>query len=429
VQSPTQINGGFTGQGQYTISTTHACVASSSKNGCVPRSVILGDGVVGDSCESRKFLEDKGVTISVTEQQLEANSKSEFEKLLEESLNIKFEQGDIVPGHVVRIERDGLLVDVGGKSEGFVPQKEVTNIGVDRIEEVVKVGEQLEFYILREENENGQLTLSLKRVAQARGWVQLENMKRNDETIRAKISQVVKGGVVVDVYGLRGFVPASQLRVKGTTPEELIGMEIPMKILETDTKRNKLILSQRLAVQEEKAAQREKILSTLESGQVVTGEVVRIADFGAFIDLGGLDGLLPISEISWERVSHPSDVLKVGQMVTTKVLKVDQEKGHISLSLKQMQPDPWKEIEDKFNEGQTVNGTVRKIQSFGAFVQIYPGVDALLPTVEMSDQPTAKPEEIVQVGQQVKAVIKKFSPKEHKISLSLKGMDVADLLG
>jgi ribosomal protein S1 len=309
-----------------------------------------------------------------------------------------------------------------------VPQKEVSNMPIDKIDDVVKVGEKYEFYILREENENGQLTLSLKRVAQARGWVLLENQKKNDETIRAKISNVVKGGVVVDVYGLRGFVPASQLRVKGTTPEELIGMEIPMKILETDTKRNKLILSQRLAVQEEKAAQREKILSTLESGQVVTGEVVRIADFGAFIDLGGLDGLLPISEISWERVSHPSDVLKVGQMVTTKVLKVDQEKGHISLSLKQMQPDPWKEIEDKFGEGQVVNGTVRKIQSFGAFVQIYPGVDALLPTVEMSEQPTAKPEEIVQVGQQVKAIIKKFSPKEHKISLSLKGMDVSDLL-
>ncbi|MBK9769323.1 MAG: 30S ribosomal protein S1 [Candidatus Obscuribacter sp.] len=324
--------------------------------------------------------------------------------------------------------RDGVLVDVGGKSEGFVPMKEVSNVTVDHINDVCKVGESYEFYILREENENGQLTLSLKRVAQARGWVQLENMKRNDDTIRAKISQVVKGGVVVDVYGLRGFVPASQLRVKGTTPEELIGMEIPMKILETDTKRNKLILSQRLAVQEEKAAQREKILSTLESGQVVTGEVVRIADFGAFIDLGGLDGLLPISEISWERVSHPSDVLKVGQMVTTKVLKVDQEKGHISLSLKQMQPDPWKEIEDKFNEGQVVNGTVRKIQSFGAFVQIYPGVDALLPTVEMSETPITKPEEVVQVGQQVKAIIKKFSPKEHKISLSLKGMDVSDLL-
>lgn len=365
----------------------------------------------------------------MAEQQLEGSLKSEFEKLLQESFKYNFEQGDIVTGNVVRIERDGILVDVGGKSEGFVPIKELSNMPIDNPDDCVKVGDRLEFYILREENENGQLTLSLKRVAQARGWVQLEQQKKSDETIRARISAVVKGGVVVDVYGLRGFVPASQLRVKGTTPEELIGMEIPMKILETDTKRNKLILSQRLAVQEEKAAQREKILSTLEANQEVTGEVVRIADFGAFIDLGGLDGLLPISEISWERVSHPSDVLKVGDMVSTKVLKVDREKGHISLSLKQMQPDPWKEIENKFQEGQVLTGTVRKIQSFGAFVQIYPGVDALLPTVEMSEQQNIKPEEVVHVGQEVKAIIKKFSPKEHKISLSLRGVDVADLIG
>jgi ribosomal protein S1 len=369
----------------------------------------------------------KGVTPLVSEQQL--TNKTEFERLLEESFSYKFEQGDIVTGNVVRIERDGILVDVGSKSEGFVPAKEISNVPIDHIDDVVHVGDRLEFYILREENENGQLTLSLKRVAQARGWVQLEQQKKNDDTIRARISAVVKGGVVVDVYGLRGFVPASQLRVKGTTPEELIGMEIPMKILETDTKRNKLILSQRLAVQEEKATQREKILTTLEAGQTVSGEVVRIADFGAFIDLGGLDGLLPISEISWERVSHPSDVLKVGQVVTTKVLKVDREKGHISLCLKQMLPDPWKEIEDKFNEGQVVTGTVRKIQSFGAFVQIYPGVDALLTTVELSEQPIVKPEEIVHVGLDVKAIIKKFSPKEHQISLSLRGVDVSDLIG
>lgn len=372
----------------------------------------------------------EGETNPVSEQQVEQNPlREEFEKLLEETLQIRYQQGDIVKGGVVRIERDGVLVDVGAKSEGFVPYKEISNMPVDHVDEVVKIGEEYEFYILREENENGQLTLSLKRVAQARGWVKLEEQKKDDETIRAKISNVVKGGVVVDVYGLRGFVPASQLRVKGTTAEELIGMEIPMKILETDTKRNKLILSQRLAVQEEKAAQREKILNTLQAGQIVSGEVVRIADFGAFIDLGGLDGLLPISEISWERVSHPSDVLKVGQIVTTKVLKVDQEKGHISLSLKQMQPDPWQEIEDKFEEGRVISGTVRKIQSFGAFVQIYPGVDALLPTVEMSEQQNIKPEEVVQVGQEIKALIKKFAPKEHKISLSLKGMDVTDLLG
>ncbi len=378
--------------------------------------------------------EFKGANISVTEKQLGSPTesvaiKSEFEQLLDETLNFKFEQGDIVTGNVVRIERDGILVDVGSKSEGFVPIKEIHSAPGESIDDIMKVGDRLEFYILREENENGQLTLSLKRVAQARGWVLLEEHKRKEETIKAKISAVVKGGVVVDIYGLRGFVPASQLRVRGTTPEELIGLEIPMKILETDIKRNKLILSQRMAIQEEKAAQREKILNTMQSGQVVSGEIVRIADFGAFVDLGGLDGLLPISEISWERVSHPSDLLKVGDTVTTKVLKVDQEKGHISLSLKQMQPDPWKEIEEKFHEGQVVNGTVRKIQTFGAFVQIYPGVDALLPTVEMSDTPNVKPNEVVQVGQSVKAIIKKFSPREHKISLSLRGLDVADLIG
>jgi len=379
-------------------------------------------------------LEKKGIGAinSVTGKEEDKRSediRSEFERLLNETPGVKYEQGDIVKGTIVRVERDGALVDVGSKSEGFVPGKEISNSPAEALSDVVKVGDRREFYILREENENGQLTLSLKRVAQARGWVLLDDHKKKDETIKARISAVVKGGVVVDIYGLRGFVPASQLRVRGTTPEELIGLEIPMKILETDIKRNKLILSQRMAIQEEKAAQREKILNTMQPGQVVSGEIVRIADFGAFVDLGGLDGLLPISEISWERVSHPSDLLKVGDTVTTKVLKVDQEKGHISLSLKQMQPDPWKEIEEKFHEGQVVNGTVRKIQTFGAFVQIYPGVDALLPTVEMSETPNIKPEEVVQVGQAVKAIIKKFSPRDHKISLSLRGLDVADLIG
>ena len=235
----------------------------------------------------------RGADISVTVKDGDNKSeldKSEFERLLNETPGVKYEQGDIVSGIVVRIERDGALVDVGSKSEGFVPGKEISNSPAESVNDVVKIGDRKEFYILREENENGQLTLSLKRVSQARGWVLLDEHKKKDETIKAKISAVVKGGVVVDIYGLRGFVPASQLRVRGTTPEELIGLEIPMKILETDIKRNKLILSQRMAIQEEKAAQREKILNTMLPGQVVSGEIVRIADFGAFVDLGGLDG-------------------------------------------------------------------------------------------------------------------------------------------
>jgi len=250
----------------------------------------------------------------------------------------------------------------------------------------------------------------------------LQQQETNYETIQATISDVVRGGVLVEINGLRGFVPASQLRLKDTTPEVLIGMKIPVKILNIDVKRNMLILSHHLAVQEAKSPQRKKVLATLEAGQTITGEVIRIADFGAFIDLGGLDGLLPISEISWERASHPSDVLKVGQVIATKVLKVDRDKGHVSLSLKQMVIDPWKEIEDKFQEGQTITGTVRKIRGLGAFVQVYPGIDALLPTAEMSEHGNIRPEELVHIGQELKAIIKRFSTKEHIMGLTLIGV-------
>jgi ribosomal protein S1 len=261
-----------------------------------------------------------------------------------------------------------------------------------------------------------------KQKGNATAWTFVAGQQANDQTIQAKVTEVVKGGVVVEIKGLRGFVPASQLRVNVSNPEELIGTEIPVKIFEVDANRSKLIVSHRLALQEQKARQREKVLATMQAGQTIAGEVVRIADFGAFIDLGGLEGLLPISEISWERAGHPSDVLKVGQTIDTTILKVDRDKGYVSLSLKRMLPDPWEEIEDKFHEGQTVKGTVRRIQSFGAFVQIYPGVDALLPTVEMSGQPNIKPEDIVHIGQELKALIKRFSPKEHIMSLTLLGV-------
>jgi small subunit ribosomal protein S1 len=253
---------------------------------------------------------------------------------------------------------------------------------------------------------------------QESNWVLLQRYKNKNDTIYARVSDVVKGGVVVYVYGVRGFVPATQLRVKDIKPEDLKGKAIPVKITEIDSSRKKLVLSHLLAIPE-RAAQREKTLATLEAGQTVSGEVVRIADFGAFLDLGGIDGILPISEISWERPAHPSDVLRVGQNVTTRVLRVDKEKGHIGLSLKRMEPDPWKEIEDKFEAGQVITGTVKTIHSFGAFLQIYPGVVALLPTVEISEQCGLQPEETVRVGQNIKVVIKKFLPNVRKITLSL----------
>lgn len=330
----------------------------------------------------------------------------------------KFNQGDIITGVVIKVGHDEVLVDVGGKSEGIIPIRELSSTPVSNPREFVQVGDELELYILRDENEDGQLTLSKRRVDQARGWIQAQKDYETEATINATVRDVVKGGVIVDTYKLRGFVPASQLRTKGPH-EELVGTELPLKIIEVDPRRNKLILSHRQAIAAEKGKQRSETLASLEVGQVVEGKVVRIADFGAFIDLGGIDGLLPISEISWQRIQHPSDVLKIGDDLELKVLKVDRESHKISLSLKQLQADPWTTLADRYREGEVIDGKVTKLASFGAFVEIEPGVEALLPTAEMSDR-AVKPEDVVTVGQELRAVIKRFRPEDRRISLSIR---------
>jgi 4-hydroxy-3-methylbut-2-enyl diphosphate reductase len=342
----------------------------------------------------------------------------EFGHIDYESTFRNLQQGDIVNGFVIKVGPDEVLVDVGGKSEGVIPIRELSSTPVGDPREFVQVGDELELYILREENEDGQLTLSKKRVDQARGWIQAVKDYEEERTINAPVKDVVKGGVIVDCYKLRGFVPASQLRTKGPH-EELVGQELPLKIIEVDQRRNKLILSHRQAIAAEKGKQRSETLASLEVGQVVEGKVVRIADFGAFIDLGGIDGLLPISEISWQRIQHPSDSLKIGDDLTLKVLKVDRESHKISLSLKQLQPDPWTTLAMRFREGEVIDGRVTKLASFGAFVEIEPGVEALLPTAEMSER-QVKPEDVVVVGQELRAVIKRFRPEDRRISLSLR---------
>ena len=348
-------------------------------------------------------------------------SMTEFERLLSESFDYNFKVADVVKGTVVRIEKNGVLVDIGSKSEAIIPLRELSNVPFDGAESIISVGDQKDFYILKEEDEDGQITLSLKRVSHARNWLQLDDLRQNDQTIIAKVFSIVKGGVVVEVLGLRGFVPASQLRT-GTPHEGLIGQEIPVKILETDPKRNKLILSQRQALAEEREKVVVEVISKLELDQIVEGEVVRIADFGAFIDINGVDGLLPISEISWQRVKHPSSILTLGQKLEVKILKIDTELNRISLSLKRMEENPWVKIEDKFTEGQVIKGIVNKITSFGAFIDIFPGVEALLPVAEMSDR-QVNPFEFLSVGQEIEVVIKRFTPQEHRIGLSLRDLN------
>lgn len=353
------------------------------------------------------------------------HEQDEFVRLLEESYNYKFSVADVVKGIVIKRENDGFLVDIGAKTEAFLPNREISNNADKDVSEELAINDVREFYILKEEgdDENGRILLSLKKLSCAKAWQELQNAKYNNETIIAKVVLIVRGGVIVEVYDLRGFVPASQLRT-GAPFDGLVGQEIEVKVLEADAKKNKLILSQRQAVAEQREQVVDEIISNLEIGSVVKGEVVRIADFGAFIDIDGVDGLLPISEISWQRIKHPSDVISLGQELEVKILKIDTDMKRISLSLKRMGDNPWESIENEFQEGQVIKGIVNKVTSFGAFINIYPGVEALLPSSEMEGE-NANPFNVYNVGDEVEVLIKKFTPQEHRIALSVKDIKQA----
>ena len=345
-------------------------------------------------------------------------SAEDFEKLLDESFARKLCVADVVEGTVVKRESDGFLVDIGAKGEAFLPDKEVSSSD-KKPTDVLNIGDVKEFYVLKEEDAKSEdIVLSLKKVSSAQAWQTLQTLKVNNETVVAKIASLVRGGVIVDVCDLKGFIPASQLRT-GTPFDGLIGMEIEVKVLEADPKKNKLILSQRQALQEQRDAVVDEVINQLEVDQIVKGEIVRIADFGAFVDINGVDGLLPISEISWARIKHPADILTLGQEIEVKILKIDYDLKRISLSLKRLGDNPWEEIEGKFEEGQVVKGTVNKITSFGVFVNIFPGVEALLPQAEMADE-KANPFEVYSIGAEIDVMIKKFTPQEHRIALSVK---------
>ncbi len=354
--------------------------------------------------------------------QFSTELEQEFLRLLDNSPTTgKFELGQIIRGRVIQFEKDYALVDIGSKAEANLPFREIINKG-DEVtpEQVLEIGREYEFYILKEATDKTPLFISYKRVAQARGWVKLEEIRDKEEVVEGEVISLVKGGVVVEVHGVRGFVPSSQMRLRGDNTGAK-GEAIQFKILEMDKRKNKLILSQKQAVDDEKADLREKALTELEIGQVVSGEVVRVAEFGAFVDIGGIDGLLPVSEISWQRINHPKEVLNAGDKISVKILKVDKAAKKISLSLKRLQADPWSEIESKFAEGQVVKGKVVKLAVFGAFVEIYPGVEALLPTSEITnEEEDPAPDKYLSPGDEIEILIKRFSPYERRISLSLK---------
>ena len=351
---------------------------------------------------------------------LETISAEEFEKMLEDSYTYKLNVADVVKGVVVKKEKDGYLVDIGAKTEAFLPNREVSNFADKDPDEVIKLWDEKEFYVMKDEEDDEVAVLSLKKLSCAQAWQKLSDIKANNENVMAKIVSTVKGGLIAEIEGLRGFIPSSQLRT-GSPSDTQINQEIEVKILEADPKRNKLILSQRQVYTQQREMVADEVISRLAVDQIVEGEIVRIADFGAFVDIDGIDGLLPISEISWERIKHPSDVVSLGQRIEVEIIKIDVDLKRISLSLKRMGANPWDEIADKFKEGDVIKGTINKITSFGAFINIYPGVEALLPSSEISDE-HVNVNQMFNLGDEIEVLIKKFTPQEHRIGLSIKDM-------
>ncbi|MBR1425151.1 30S ribosomal protein S1 [bacterium] len=338
----------------------------------------------------------------------------DFEQLLEK-YDYKFQKGDLVKGIVCGYEGDDVLVDIGAKTTAKVPSYEAIEKD-EKPEERFKKGEEYEFLIIREEDEDGQFLLSKKKVDFAYAWKELEKAKDADDTILGTVVSTVKGGVLVEISGVRGFIPTSQLKAKETDIE--VGSKIEVKILTLDPQQNNFILSNKKVYDDNAEESRKNIFSQIEPGQVVKGEVVRITDFGAFIDLGGIDGLLPLSQLSWRWIDHPTDILNVGDRIDVEVISVDEDKQRVSLSLKNLEPDPWVEAEKNIKEGDKIEGTVTRLKHFGAFVEVFPGVEALLPHNEVIDYQNEK-KSILQVGDKIDTFIIKFNPADRRISLSV----------
>ena len=339
---------------------------------------------------------------------------SDFEALLEK-YDYKFQKGDLVKGIVCGFDPQGVLVDIGAKAMAVIPAYEAVEKG-ENPEDVFQKGQEGEFLIIKEEDEDGKFLLSKKKVDFAYAWKELEKVKANDETILGTVVNIVKGGVLVEVSGIRGFIPTSQLRAKETELE--VGSKIELKILTLDVQQNNFILSNKKVYDDTVEEARKNIFSQIEPGQVVKGEVVRITDFGAFIDIGGLDGLLPLSQLSWRWIDHPTDILHVGDTIDVEVIAVDYDKQRVSLSLKNLEPDPWIEAAEKIKEGDKVSGTITRLKNFGAFIEVFPGVEALLPHNEVVVYQN-ETDSIVKVGDTIDTYIVKFNPADKRISLSV----------
>lgn len=329
-------------------------------------------------------------------------------------------KGDIVKGRVTQVEDGQAMVDVGYKYEGVIPVGELSSLRIERVSDVLSVGDEVEVKVLRIQDEEGKMILSKRAVDSVKAWDTLEQYFQEGTTFDVVVADVVKGGLVADV-GVRAFIPASLVERHFVEDfSSYKGKHLALKVVEFERENNKVILSHRAVEEEESLQNQSKIYETLQPGEVVEGTVQRLTPFGVFVDVGGVDGLVHISELAWNRVESPSDVVKEGDLVRVKVLRVDPDKGRISLSIKEAQPGPWAGVEQEFHAGQVATGIVRRLVNFGAFVELKPGVEGLVHISQISNQHIGKPEEVLEVGQEVKVKVLDVSEKNQRISLSIR---------
>ncbi|HEX2295559.1 MAG TPA: 30S ribosomal protein S1 [Actinomycetota bacterium] len=345
-----------------------------------------------------------------------------FEELMaaiEETIK-PFDEGDLVSGTVVKIDKDEVLLDIGYKSEGVIPSRELSIRNDVDPSEVVSAGDQIEALVLQKEDKEGRLILSKKRAQYERAWGKIEEIKNADGTVTGPVIEVVKGGLIIDI-GLRGFLPASLVemrRVRDLQP--YVGKELECRIIELDKNRNNVVLSRRKFLEESQAEQRQDFLTSLQKGERRTGVVSSIVNFGAFVDLGGVDGLVHVSELSWKHVDHPSEVVEVGQEVEVEVLDVDLERERVSLSLKATQEDPWRQFARQHEVGDVIEGRVTKLVPFGAFVEVDDAIEGLVHISELADHHVERAEDEVGVHDRVPVKIIDIDLDRRRISLSRK---------
>ena len=351
----------------------------------------------------------------------------DFEDISDDQMNqmidgtlTDFDEGDLIDGTVVKIEHDEVLVDIGFKSEGVIPARELSIRKDADPSEVVNLGDKLEALVLQKEDKDGRLILSKKRAEYERAWIQVEDKFKAGEVVTGEVIEVVKGGLILDI-GLRGFLPASLVdlrRVKDLTA--YLGTEIEARVIEMDRNRNNVVLSRRVLLEEGRKNERAEILEKLTKGMRLKGTVSSIVDFGAFVDLGGIDGLIHISELSWSHVNHPSEVVKVGEEVEVEVLDVDLQRERISLGLKQTTEDPWTKLVETYPVGTITDGKVTKIVPFGAFIELGDNVEGLVHISEMALKHIDSPAQVVHVGDTVKVKVMDVNVERRRISLSMK---------